>query len=156
MPLNGDRKPFPVLKSEFDEDHASLSPDGRWIVYQSTETGRAEIYVQPFPPSGGKWQISNAGGGQPRWRQDGKEIFYLGPDRKLMAADIAVEGGTIKAGVPRPLFDTRAAVNGGLNNVFPPYAVVDNGRRFLVAVATKEAASTPMSVVVNWQVALKK
>ena len=156
LPLFGDRKPFPVLRSEFDEDNASPSPDGRWIVYQSNESGRFEIYVQPFPLSGGKWQISTGGGGQPRWRQDGHELYYLGPDLKLMAVDVRAEGGTFKASVPKPLFDSRAALNGGLANIFTPYDVAQNGQRFLVATATREAEVAPVTVVVNWTAGLKK
>ncbi len=156
LPLSGDKKPFPVLTSEFNEMMASLSTDGRWIVYQSDESGRYEIYVQPFPVTGGKWQISTAGGGQPRWRQDGKELYYLGPDRKLMAVDVAVDAGGLKPGVPKALFDSRVAVNTGIATSYFPYAVLNNGQRFLFATTLREAESAPMTVVVNWTAGLRK
>jgi Tol biopolymer transport system component/predicted Ser/Thr protein kinase len=156
FPLFGDRKPYPVLKTTFNETLAALSPDGRWIAYQSDESGRFEIYVQPFPLTGGKWQISAGGGGQVRWRQDGQELFYLGPDRKLMAVGVRADGGNFRPGVPKALFDTRASLSGGTGTVWYPYAVLNNGQRFLVSTATKEAEATPMTVVVNWTAALRK
>ena len=112
--------------------------------------------MQPFPLSGGKWQISTGGGAMPRWRQDGNELYYLGPDRKLMAVEVRVEGGTFKPSVPKPLFDSRAALNQGLANIFMPYDVAQNGQRFLVATATAEAEASPVTVVVNWTAGLKK
>ncbi len=156
LPLFGDRKAYRLLKSEFEEKNASLSPDGRWIAYQTDESGRYEIYVQPFPLTDRKWQVSTSGGGQARWRQDGKELYFLGPDRKLMAADVRVEGGNFKAGVPQALFDTRAALNGGLVATYFPYAVIGKGQRFLVSTVVKETESAPVTVVVNWTAGLRK
>ena len=85
VPLSGDRKPMPVLHSEFNESQGQFSPNGRWIAYVSDESGMPQVYVQSFPTLTGHWQVSPDGGTQPRWRRDGKELFYLAPDRKLMA-----------------------------------------------------------------------
>ena len=92
----GDRTPIPLLTSEFSERTGQVSPDSRWLAYASDESGRAEVYVQAFFPGNrakaGKWQISTAGGSQPRWRGDGKELFYVAPDRKLMATEVKSTG----------------------------------------------------------------
>ncbi len=106
LPTFGDRKPILFLQTPFNETHPAFSPDGRWLAYQSNESGRAEIYVQNFPGPGGRWQVSTAGGVGPAWRADGKELFYAGPDQKLMAVDIQA-GETFEAGVPRALFTRR-------------------------------------------------
>jgi Tol biopolymer transport system component len=128
FPVAGDRKPVPFAASPFIEIEGRSSPDGRWIAYASDETGRSEIYVQPVPPSGAKWQISSTGGTQPSWRRDGKELFYLAADRNLMAAAIA-SGATLQAGVPKALFETRTLpVNVIFPHVYQPSA---DGRRFL-------------------------
>ena len=111
LPLEGNKKPFPFLHTEFDNDDGRFSPDGRWIAYSSDESGRDEIYVRAFSPdsaaaasdAGGKWLISTGGGIQPRWRGDAKELYYLAPDGKLMAADIATNP-VFRAGPPRALF----------------------------------------------------
>jgi Tol biopolymer transport system component len=81
-----DRLPIPYLKSKFGVSHGQFSPDGKWVAYASNESGRWEVYVSSFPTPGGNWKISSSGGSEPRWRQDGKELFYLASDGKLMAA----------------------------------------------------------------------
>src|SRR5262249_17464619 len=105
LPMFGDRKPYPYLQTQFNETHARISPDGKWIAYGSDETGRSEIYVQSFPSSGSKRQVSTAGGDQPQWRGDQKEMYYIAPDGKLMAVDVRGDG-TFEIGVPTALFDT--------------------------------------------------
>src|SRR4029077_15422640 len=80
LPLSADRKPVPFLQTKFNEGAGQFSPDGRWVAYQSDESGKYEVYVAPFPGPAGKWQISTAGGTNPRWRRDGTEIFYMAPD----------------------------------------------------------------------------
>ena len=109
LPFEGDRKPFPVVQTSFDERDPQLSPDGKWMAYQSNESGRFEIYAQAFPGPGGRKQISADGGAQVRWRNDGKELFYIGLDGRLMAVPIrlAPEGQPIEVGAPVPLFATR-------------------------------------------------
>ena len=111
LPLAGDRTPLPVLQTPFDETSGQFSPDGRWVAYQSNDSGPIQIYVRPFRGPGGPWQVSTAGGSQPRWRPDGKELFYVAADARLMAVPIAVgvDPQTLKAGAPVPLFRTRLA-----------------------------------------------
>ena len=98
LPLFGDGKPTPFLQTEFNDGWAKLSPDGRWIAYVSDESGREQVYVQSFPEHGGKWQISNGGGEQPLWRRDGRELFYLSGDRKLMAVEVKGDANKFEAG----------------------------------------------------------
>jgi len=129
---------------------ARFSPNGRWIAYGSDESGRNEVYVAPFPQPAGKWQISTAGGNWPRWRHDGKELFYLAPDGKLMAATVNGEASAFAVDAVRPLFDTRL---GGLRYA---YDVSPDGQRFLVNTVVEEAAASPITLVVNWPAALKK
>src|SRR5437667_12530984 len=88
LPLFGDRKASPFLATPFNEANAQFSPDVRWLAYQSDESGQHQIYVQPFPGPGGKWQVSNEGGTQPRWNRNGKELFYISADGKLMSVAI--------------------------------------------------------------------
>ncbi len=162
LPLFGERKPLPFLQTPFNEVPGRFSPDGRWIAYVSNESGRSEVYVAPFQgaggsPSaaaapgtpGGKWQVSTTGGSEPRWRRDGKEIFYLAPDNKLMSAAVNGAGSALEVGTVRPLFDTRP---GGLRSV---YDVSADGQRFLVNTLVEEAPA-PITLVVNWQAGLKK
>lgn len=105
LPLFGDRKPFPFLQRNFDERQAQISPDGRWIAYSSNESGRAEVYVQSFPKPGSKVEISTSGGSEPRWRRDGKELFFLA-GTKLMAVEVRSDMPILEAGVPKVLFET--------------------------------------------------
>ncbi len=152
LPLSGDRKPFPFLNidTKFTMLFGQFSPDGQWVVYTSTESGRTEIYVAPFPGPGGKWQISTAGGSSPRWRRDGAEIFYLAPDNKLMAATVNGKGSSFEVGAVRPLFQTDSI--GSIST----YAVSADGQRFLINTTSEQAASAPITVVLNWTAGLKK
>ena len=108
LPQEGDRQPFPFLQTPIRDIEAQFSPDGRWIAYRTNESGRPEVYVQTFPASGGKWQVSTNGGHHPQWRSDGKELFYCSTDRKLMSVDVKL-GGAFEAGLPKTLFDLAAA-----------------------------------------------
>jgi len=128
-PTTGDKKPVPFLQTEFDETEGRFSPDGKMVAYVSNETGRYELYVQPAPPTGAKWQVSNAGGRQPQWRRDGKELFYLAGDGRLMAVEVRT-GATFDAGTPRALFATRLRAPGV--TFVHTYDVSADGRRFLV------------------------
>ena len=144
LPLQGDRKPFVVTQTEFEEVGGKFSPDGRWIAYQSNETGRSEIYVQPFPGPGGKSRISTNGTlGSPRWRGDGREIFYLAPDNRLMAAPITLPGNgqAVAVGTPVALFTTRTGSS---------FAASPDGQRFLVNTALEDAVTAPITVILNW------
>jgi serine/threonine protein kinase/Tol biopolymer transport system component len=155
LPLFGDRKPFPFLHTPSNEFVGRFSPDGRWIAFASNESGRFQVYAAPFPGPGGKWQVSTAGGNQPRWRRDGKEIFYFGPDNTLMAAATNGEGTAFRVGAVRGLFATRTNIATPTN---PPsfYNVSPDGQRFLVNTLAEEAAPAPITLVVNWPALLKK
>jgi Tol biopolymer transport system component/predicted Ser/Thr protein kinase len=151
LPLTGDRKPTAFVRTPFNEPFGQFSPDGKWIAYQSSESGRGpDVYVAPFPGPGGKVQISTAGGSFPRWRRDGKEVFYLSFNR-LMATAIDASGDRFDVGVARPLFDVRNVAVGRRAS----YDVTPDGGRFLFNLVAEEAATTPFQLVVNWPAALK-
>src|SRR5689334_12875507 len=127
LPLEGDRKAFPIANTPFDEQQGVFSPDGKWVAYQSDESGRFEIYARPFPGPGALTQVSAGGGHSPRWRADGKELYYLDPDLKMMAVKVEVKGAAFTAGTPISLFQTH--INTATNR--QQYDVARNGR-FLV------------------------
>ena len=104
VPVTGDQKPVSLVRSPSDQGHANFSPNGRFIAYSTNEDGRYEVYVETLPPSDRKWPISTNGGYEPRWRADGREIYYLAEDRKLMA--VPVSAGAAPFGVPTALFQT--------------------------------------------------
>jgi eukaryotic-like serine/threonine-protein kinase len=145
LPLEGDRKPRPVLQTEFNEVSGQFSPDGRWIAYGSDESTPAQIYVQGFLHVGGKFQISTNGGSWPRWRRDGRELFYLSPDRKMMAVDVKSTATTFEAARPRELFQTRVAAP-----YAAPYDVTADGQRFLMSTLDEAKGPPPITVVMNW------
>jgi serine/threonine protein kinase len=146
-------KPFPMFATKFTEAQGQVSPDGNWIAYASDESGRFEIYVTQFPQKRGRWQISTAGGSQPWWRGDGKELFYLGPEQTLMS--VAVRAGeAFEASVPTALF--KANFPAVVPAFWANYVPTADGQRFLVCELVPEAAATPISVVLNWTAALKK
>ena len=155
LPLQSDRKPIPFLSTEFNESSGQFSPEGHWIAYTSDESGRDEIYVRDFSSgsaqgswdAASKWLISKGGGTDPRWRADGKELFYVASDGKLMSVDISAKP-VFEAGDPRPLFQLPPGFIGG--------DVTADGRRFLIGVPLEQSASVPFTVVLNWQSALKK
>src|SRR5262249_15111705 len=123
LPLFGDRKPLPYLVTEFDESDGAFSPDGKWIAYNSDESGKEEVFGQPIPATGEKWQISRSGGAKPKWRRDGKELFYLAADGRLRAVELKV-GTEFQVGLPEPLFET------GIIDSIMRYAVTADGKRF--------------------------
>jgi dipeptidyl aminopeptidase/acylaminoacyl peptidase len=127
LPLMGDRKPYPFLKTPAQENWAAFSPNGRWVAYSSTESGQAEVYVTPFPKAGAKWLVSRNGGFQARWRRDGKELFFMSPDSKLMAADVNGDGRDFEVSGVTALFEAHFP--------YAPYHAFDvaaDGQRFLV------------------------
>jgi serine/threonine protein kinase/Tol biopolymer transport system component len=151
LPLFGDRKPFVVVQTNFEERDGQFSPDGKWIAYQSNESGQTQVLVQPFPGPGGKLQVSTDGGAQVRWRADGRELFYVSPDGRLMAVPIrpAADRRSLEAGAPVPLFATRmGGTTPGINR--QEYVVSKDGQRFLVDVA--ESVASPITVVLNWKI----
>jgi eukaryotic-like serine/threonine-protein kinase len=151
LPIDGDRRPVPVVQTPTTDSETHFSPDGRWIAYYSMDSGRREVFVQPFPSTGARWQVSNAGGRQPLWRADGRELFYVTDDHKFMAVDINPKDGTLDYGTPHLLFTMRANVNSTRNSYVPSR----DGQRFLVNML-RDSVDTPISVVVNWTAELNK
>ncbi len=137
-PLSGDAKRTSFLASPANEVQARFAPNGRWLAFASDESGRFEVYVRPFPPASGQSLISAAGGMQPEWRRDGKELFYISADRKLMAVPVTTEGPTFHPGTPRALFDVQMPEQ---NPPYPTdYAVAMDGQRFLVNTVIEQPA----------------
>jgi len=150
-PMSGDHPPTPVAQSRFVENNGVFAPNGRWIAFDSDESGRTEVYVVPFPDLKGRWQVSASGGREARWRGDGKELFFIGPDSEIMAAEIEEDGATIKIGAVKTLFKpVLAQIQGG------QYAISKDGERFLVNVAVEEEGAVPMTLVINWPAELTK
>jgi Tol biopolymer transport system component/predicted Ser/Thr protein kinase len=154
LPITGDHKPVPVANTPFEERGGQFSPDGHWVAYQSNETGQFEIYVQPFPGPGYRSQVSRAGGTDPRWRHDGKELFFMSPDAKVMAATVQASGATFEAAVPVVLFQTRVATGGNFN-LKQQYDVSRDGR-FLINQTVEESTTTPITLILNWNHGSKK
>jgi Tol biopolymer transport system component len=161
LPLMGERKPFALLQSTFNEIQGQFSPDGRWLAYASNESGRYEIYVRTFPEVGGKWLVSGSGGMQPRWRRDGRELFYVAPDTQLMAVTLrlAPDAELLEAGAPVALFPARLAAGGNIPtdgfSARAQYAVASDGR-FLLNMASDNAVTFPITIVHNWTMGLKQ
>jgi eukaryotic-like serine/threonine-protein kinase len=154
LPLTPERpgaplKPYPFARSPFNESDAQFSPDGQWIAYNSDESQRGEVYVARFPDAGSKRQTSVAGGSTPRWRRDGKEIFYVAPDGKVMSAAVAVKGDALQVGEVRLLFSPPANVS------IDTYEVSADGQRFLI-LPEQQTLNEGVTVVLNWAAGLKK
>ena len=138
--------------------HPSISPDGGWLLYSSTQTGRREVFLESMPTAmggpaaGTRKQVSIAGGAQPIWRADGKELFYVGADSKMMSAPVESGSANLKLGMPKPLFQTRLE----LDSFQRQYDVSADGKRFLLEQPLEETASMPITVIVNWPALLKK
>jgi Tol biopolymer transport system component len=150
LPMDGERKPFVVVRTPANENQGQFSPDGHWVAYTSNESGLSEIYVIPFPPSpdGGRWLVSKGGGVMPRWRRDGKELFYISPNSQMMAVDVAASQ-VFKSGNPHPLFQTDI-VDTGIRTGPMSWDIAPDGR-FLIISETSTDAS--INVVLNWRAA---
>jgi len=154
LPVAGTAAPVPVLEaSGVNFGYARVSPDGKWIAYRSDESGTDEIYVSSFPNVPGKLQVSVSGGSMPCWRGDGKELYYLTPDNKLLAAEMKEANGSLQVVATRTLFQTAAAPTrtGG-----SPYDVIADGKRFLVETQTSDQTSALLNVVENWTEEFRK
>jgi Tol biopolymer transport system component len=149
FPLEGDRKPVLFEKNPFSERDAAFSPDGRWLALSSNESGEYRVYVVPFPGPGGRWQISQGGGTSPRWRRDGRELFYLSSDNHLMAVDLNLGASVVEVGDVKSLFETRSY------GVFSRFDVAADGERFVVPYEV-DRPSTAIALVVNWLADLKR
>jgi Tol biopolymer transport system component len=150
LPLVGERNPRPFTEAVSTELWARFSPNGKWITYQSNETGIVEVYLRPFPGPGGQWPISTAGGIHPRWSADGKEVYYISPDGKMMAVSVAINGSTPVLGTPVALFDA-GLINGGASilGLRQQYDVSKDGR-FLLNVLAEGGSMPPITVLLNW------
>jgi serine/threonine protein kinase len=146
LPVAGERKPHSFLSTTSRERQGRFSPNGRMVAYVSDTSGRDEVYVRHFSGSGGLWQVSVDGGTAPRWRADGKELYFLTPDETLMAVETGSQGNTFTAGAPKPLFQPRivAAITR------PPYDVARDGR-FLINSDVREASTEPIHLLLNWK-----
>jgi Tol biopolymer transport system component len=148
---DGQRRAVPFATDAPSQVDSRFSPDGHWIAYVSDESGSGtpEVFVRPFPGPGGRWQVSTVGGRGPMWRRDGKELFYLSADNKMMAVSVRL-GPTFQAGSPTALFSVRP----------PPgrlgYDVSADGQRFLVNTATGDESSPPLTLIADWTALLKK
>jgi dipeptidyl aminopeptidase/acylaminoacyl peptidase len=148
--------PTKYMSTSFNETGARFSPDGRWVVYVSNVSSRSEVYVSPFPDAAAAPAvlISTGGGNMPRWRPDGKAIYYLTPDSKLMEVEVT-PGSPLKAGVPKALFEISGAGGGDADGW--PWDVTPDGQRFLFNRGTEQQGQVPpLTVVTNWQSSLKK
>jgi Tol biopolymer transport system component len=146
LPLFGDRKPFVYLKTPYNERDATFSPDGKFVAYTSQENGIDDIYVQSFPEPTEKWTISTHGGTTPRWSGNGRELFYMQNDGKVMAVAIKT-APLFEAGVPQPLFDVTAARSAREDN----FAVSKDGQRLMfISRGSSEGGLPPLVVVLNW------
>ncbi len=176
LPLFGDRQPFPFLQTEFNDEAAVFSPDGHWLAYQSDESGNYEIYVAPFQAAGssvasqtgssgsqallsqgvggqgGKWLVSQGGGRIPTWRRDGKGLYFLGSEGKLMEAAVTPKGSAVEVGIRHEIFRAHFAT---FRSLVRTYDVAPDGKRFL-ALTSEEAGATPLTLVTNWTAGLKK
>jgi eukaryotic-like serine/threonine-protein kinase len=148
LPLADPSKPYPFLQSDFHQVAARFSPDGKYLAHVSTESGRPEVYVVPFPGPGGKSQVSMRGGFWPRWRRDGKEIYFISPDNKVMAAEVSPSGGRLEVGTVHALFETRLYRSSG-----SPFDVTGDGQRFLI---NRWEPSSSIMLIENWDAELKK
>jgi Tol biopolymer transport system component len=161
LAMTAERKPVPLLNTPFTELHGRFSPSKsgppKWFAYDSDESGARQVFVQPFSPgqpaSGARSLISTNGGSEPRWRADGKELYYLSPDRRLMAVSVKADGPVFEAGPPVPLFETTARP---LANLGWSYDVTPDGQRFILMEPATETSTAPIVVVVNWQAGLKR
>jgi eukaryotic-like serine/threonine-protein kinase len=149
-------KPTEFLQTEFGESRPRFSPDGRWVAYVSNELGQPQVFVTPFPARSSKWQVSTAGGDWPRWRRDGKELFYVAPDNTLMVAAVSGKGAAFHVGVVEPLFKARPRRTAYGGAVEYAYDVSADGQRFLVNTLLDNASMDPITVLVNWPALLKK
>jgi Tol biopolymer transport system component len=148
LPMQGDRKPIPIANSPFSENNGQFSPDGRWVAYQSNESGRFEIYVVPFPPGGGKWQVSTSGGIWPRWSHNGKELSFISPNSEMMASSISASGSSLEASPPVRLFQTR--ISGTVNVAAKQEYDVSADGRFLINSIAADLVNAPITVILNW------
>jgi len=145
-----ERTTIPVANTRFEERYGQFSPDGRWVAYATDESGQFEIVVQPFPHATEKWPVSTGGGSQPRWRADGKELYFIASDGTLMATSIIASGSRLEVGAPAVLFHARFQGGSTANPAKHQYAVSRDGR-FLINRPTEDATLSPITLILNWR-----
>ena len=150
----GEHVAKPLVQAKWTVRNAQFSPDSRWVAYASNETGSMEIYVSPLPGLNGKWLVSAGGGQEPRWRQDGKELFYLSADGKMMAVPVTA-GASFEAGSPVTLFQTHRRQAVSAQDVFS-YDVTGDGQKFLILTKMEEGSPAPLSAILNWASEMEK
>ena len=151
LPMFGERKPFPIVQTPFNDTSGRISPSGKWMVYQNNESGRAEIYITPFPGGGARWQVSTNGGVEGQWRGDGKEMYFLDPTDTIMAVDVDPTGSAPRLGVPHALFQAT-----GLQRQVGAYVAAKDGQRFLVNSGSTKHGTEPLTLVMNWIAEVKR
>jgi Tol biopolymer transport system component len=149
-----ERVATPIMQASWTVENAQFSPNGRWVAYASNETGNWEIYVSPFPSGNGKWQVSTGGGQEPRWRHDGKELFFLSADGKMMATKVTTDA-SFKASSPVALFETHRRQAVSALDLFS-YDASGDGQRFLILTKVEEANAAPLSILLNWASEMEK
>jgi len=152
--IAGDRTPSVFSRTEFNEQRGRLSPDGRWMAFESDESGTVDVYVRAYPTGGRRWQVSQGGGTEPRWRSDGQELFYVTPDGSLQSVTVRTASG-FATDPPRTLF-TSTDLRGPITNPIGRnrYDVTADGQRFLLIQPLAGPASSPITVVANWTTVL--
>jgi Tol biopolymer transport system component len=148
---SGEQKPFPVVATNFVDVAPAFSPDGKWLAYANDETGRMEVYIQPFPSGAGRWQVSTAGGSRPKWRKDGKELFFDTTDQQVMAVDVNQNGASLQLGAPHALF--KATTVAGPSG---PYTVSADGKKFVMNTVLPQSITEPLTLITNWTADLKQ
>jgi eukaryotic-like serine/threonine-protein kinase len=150
LAVAGDQGPLVLAGTPANEGQAEFSPDGRWVAYTSNESGLSEIYVIPFPPTpnGGRWMVSRGGGVQPRWRHDGRELFYISPDWTMMAVPVSTTP-VFQAGIPQALFNTDM-VDTGIRTGPMSWDIAPDGKRFLI-ISDKAQETSSLNVILNWR-----
>lgn len=151
LPLSGDGKPIALLQDSNSEREGQISPDGKWMAYTSNESGRNEVYITPFPAGGAKWQVSKDGAVWPKWRGDGKEIYFLDGLDNVVAVDVMPAGNAVNLGVPHILFQAI-----GVQRDYGAFDVTADGKKFLVNSGSLNQGSEPFTLVQNWPADLKK
>jgi Tol biopolymer transport system component len=150
IPIEGDRRPFPVVQTAANEDQGQFSPDGHWFAYTSNESGQSEIYVVPFPPApnGGRWMVSRDGGVMPRWRRDGRELFYISPNSEMMSVEVNSQS-VFQSGTPHSLFLTDM-IDTGIRTGPMSWDIAPDGKRFLI-ISENSAGTSSLNVILNWR-----
>jgi Tol biopolymer transport system component len=154
LSLVGEHKWEIFLQTPYNEMRASFAPNGRWVAYESDESGKREVYVKSFPPSGAKWQVSAGGGSEPRFTRGGREMVYVGADRKLMTVEVNTDAGTFGFSAPKTLFETRIISKD--DHPGNQYVVTADGQHFLINTMSESVTNAPITVVVNWTAEVKK